>query len=110
MDSILNTVKKILGIDPECEDFDVDITIHVNSIFSTLYQMGVIKDEFAITDDSDTWDAVIIPNSVLGLVKTYIPLKTKLLFDPPSNSFTVTSLENSVKEYEWRLYTHAGQF
>lgn len=102
--SILNDIKHLLGIEPDYNVFDSDIIIHINSVFMTLHQLGVGPEKpFHITGDSETWGQFTRGRLDIMAVKTYIYLKVRLIFDPPTNSFTITALENQAKEFEWRL-------
>ena len=103
-DSILNTIKKLLGINPENTDFDTDIIIHINSVFSTLRQLGIGNENgYKITNSQNLWNEFIDDNKYLEEVKSYMYLKVRLLFDPPQNSFLVDSFKQSIDEYEWRF-------
>lgn len=102
MNSILNTIKKMLNIDSEFTAFDIDIIIHINSVLRELNQIGVGKDKFSIIDDTSTWSE-FIEDKDIEEVKTLIYLKVRLLFDPPSNSSVLQSLKELIKEYECRL-------
>lgn len=103
-DSILDTIKKLLGISPLDESFDPDIITHINSAFSALQQIGVGPVEgFMIEDKTAVWSDFLGAENTLNSVKTYMYLKVRLVFDPPQNSFLVTSMENQIKELEWRL-------
>ena len=87
MDSILTSIKKLLGIAEECEDFDTDLILHINSVFMILTQMGIgPKEGFSIEDDSATWDDFLLDSKNLDAVKTYVHLKVKLVFDPSASS------------------------
>lgn len=102
--SILTSVKKVLGIDDAYTVFDPDIVLHINSVFSTLNQLGLGPDEgFMIEDNAETWDEFINNDMRLNAVKTYVYLRVRLLFDPPPTSYLVTALQEQVKELEWRL-------
>lgn len=102
--SILLSVKKMIGIVPEDIAFDTDILIHINSVFGTLHQLGVgPKDVYRISNSDNKWEEFIKDSSKIDSVKTYIYLKVKLLFDPPSNSFIVSSFNEQIRELEWRL-------
>lgn len=104
MDSILTSVKKLLGITEECTDFDMDIIMHVNSVFMLLTQLGVGPSEgFIIEDDSATWDEFFVDAIQLQAVKSYIFMKVKLLFDPPASSAVADSYNRLINEFEWRL-------
>lgn len=104
MDSILNTIKKTLSIEEECTDFDQELILHINSVFSVLTQLGVgPEDGFFIEDETETWDDFMDDMKKIQMVKTYIGLKVRLLFDPPTTSFAIESIKNAATEYEWRL-------
>ena len=104
MESILTSIKKLLGIDEEYTQFDSDIIMHINSVFLNLTQLGVGPSEgFQIEDDSDTWEDFIGDSNQLQAVKSYAYLKVKLLFDPPLSSSVIESMNRMVTELEWRL-------
>lgn len=106
MDSILTSIKKMLGIVPDYDIFDVDLTIHINSAFMILNQLGIgPKDAFRITGKDETWDLFQPDPAYCELLKSYIYLRVKLMFDPPTNSFLVNAIEDQIKEFEWRLIT-----
>jgi hypothetical protein len=103
-DSILEGTKKILGISADYTVFDLDILTHINSVFSTLHQLGIGPvDGFFIADDSDLWTDFLDGDVLLNSVKTYMYLKVRLLFDPPSTSYLIESLNRQAQELEWRL-------
>lgn len=105
MDSILNTIKKMLGIDSSDTSFDVDIKVHINSVFNVLHQLGVGPDTcFRITGDTETWDDFISNRTDIESVKDYIYLRVKLVFDPPSSSTVLESYKNTISELEYRLF------
>lgn len=107
-ESILTSIKKLLGIAEEYTYFDTDIIMHINSVFSILTQLGVgPSNGFSIEDDSSTWDEFITDRSVLDAVKSYIYMKVRLMFDPPSSSFVMESTEKMIRELEWRLNASA---
>lgn len=106
--SILLSIKKMLGIDDSCLVFDLDIIMHINSIFSILNQIGIgPEDGFHINDASSTWDDFmpdLKKDSVrFDLIKTYMYLRVKMLFDPPSVGAVMDSTKNLISEMEWRL-------
>ena len=104
MDSIVNNIKKLLGIPSDDDSFDIDIITIINSIIPSLSQMGIGPiNGFIVTSVDDVWSDYI-NNSTINLegVKTYLYLKTKLIFDPPTNSTTVEAIKESIKELEWR--------
>lgn len=103
-DSILTSVKTSLGLQADHTEFDDEILLHVNSVFSTLTQLGVGPVEgFQIEDDTATWDEFIGTDPQLNAVKTYIHLRVKLLFDPPEIGFVLTAMKEQIQELEWRL-------
>ena len=108
-ESILTSIKKLLGLTKEYNVFDVDIIMHINTVFMTLNQLGVGPDEvFGIEDDLAVWKDFLYENEKeFSAVKTYIYQRVKLIFDPPSNSAHIKALQDSVNEYEWRLKTQA---
>lgn len=104
MESILISVKKMLGITEEYTDFDPDIIMHINSVFMILSQLGVGPEEgFMIEDDLSTWNDFLEDDSRLQMVKSYMYLKVRLLFDPPSSSTHMNAINQSIAEFEWRL-------
>lgn len=103
-DSILTSVKKMLGIAEEYEHFDADLLMHINSVFSILHQLGVgPADGFMIDDKSSIWSDFISDESKYMLAKSYMFLKVKLLFDPPLSSAVLECYKTQISEYEWRL-------
>ena len=108
MESILTSIKKPLNISEECGDFDVDIIMHINSVLMTLRQIGVGPSTgFVIKSDEETWEKFLGKNVDYEEVKTYIYLRVRLLFDPPSNSSVLESIKEQIKEFEWRLNVQA---
>jgi hypothetical protein len=104
MESILNDIKKLLGIDPEYTVFDTDIIIHINSVFMILNQLGVGPDGgYKIVDSSNTWTEFTQDNLLLESVKSYIYLKVRMMFDPPQNSAYMNAIQSQIQELEWRL-------
>lgn len=104
-ESILIYVKKLLGIQSDYDHFDPDVIYGINAAFGVLTQLGVgPEDGFSISDDSTKWDEFISDTARLSLIKPYVYLKTRLLFDPPSSSTLIESINKTIAEYEWRLY------
>ena len=104
MESILTSIKKLLGITEEYDQFDPDIIMHINSVFMILTQLGVGPAEgFSIEDDTAVWTDFIQDVKKLESVKTYIDLKVKLAFDPPLSSAVIESMNRLINELEWRL-------
>lgn len=106
--SILNSIKKLLGIDASYDVFDVDIMMHINSTFFTLNQLGVgPASGFTIQSDAEKWsDYLGVNDNNLNAVKSYMYLKVRMLFDPPSTSFAIDAMKKQAEEYEWRLNVH----
>lgn len=104
MDSILTSVKKLLGITEEYTQFDTDIIIHINTVFMILHQLGVgpVK-PFSITDKKAIWSDFIKDVDLIESVKTYMYMKVKLYFDPPQTGPSSDALNNLISELEWRL-------
>lgn len=104
-ESILTSIKKLLGITEECTDFDTDIIIFINTVFPILSQLGVgPEDGFKIEDSSTTWSDYLGYNEKrYGSVKTFIYLKVKMVFDPPLSSSVIESYNRTLSELEWRL-------
>lgn len=102
--SILQSIKKMLGISQEDTHFDTDIIIHINSYLMILNQLGVgPPDGFTITDKSSDWSQFLNNSKKLELAKTFIYLNVKLVFDPPSSTAVIESMKEQIKEYAWRL-------
>ncbi len=105
--SILISTKKILGVEADYIAFDLDIITHINTAFSTLTQLGVGPAEgFMIEDDGEEWDDFVADDLQYNSVKSYIFLKVRQLFDPPTTSYLITAVEKQIQELEWRLNTH----
>lgn len=110
MESILTSIKKMLGIAEEYDPFDPDIIMHINSAIMNLTQIGVGPSEgFFIEDERTTWGDFVQDATHLQAIKSYIYLKVKLLFDPPTNSTVLEAHQKLITEYEWRL-NHAVEF
>lgn len=106
MNSILLDIKKMLGLSDEYTAFDTDIIIHINSAFMILNQLGVGPEKpYMIFDESQTWLDFTSDMPEVASAKTYVYLRVKLLFDPPSSSFVLESINKQIAELEWRLKT-----
>lgn len=106
MDSILTSIKKLLGPSADYTHFDPDIIMHINTVLMTLNQIGVgPKNGFIIEDDTSTWADFLPDAGIIQLeaVKSYMYLKVKLLFDPPLSSAVMESINRQISELEWRL-------
>ena len=103
-DSIFSSVKKVVGLLGDDDSFDEDILLHINSVVSTLRQLGLsIPADFYVRDDVQTWRDLLGEFRDLDLVKSYMTMKVRLMFDPPSSSFGLASMTEMVTELEWRI-------
>lgn len=101
-ESILVSIKKLLGVSPDDDSFNLDILVNINSALQILNQLGIGAKDCVVVDDTAKWRDFI--NEVQQpMVKTYVYLKVRLYFDPPANSFSLNSLEKLISELEWRL-------
>lgn len=103
-ESILDSIKKLLGMDSTYTAFDVDVIMHINSVFNDLNSLGIgPTNGFMISDNTTTWDVYLGSDLNLNSVKSYMYLKVKLLFDPPATSFAIDSMEKMILKAEWLL-------
>lgn len=103
-DSILDSIKKILGMPPDYDAFDTDLVIHINSVFGILAQLGVgPAGGFSISDNTTLWKAYLGDSKDLKMVKSYMALKVRLVFDPPTIGAVMDAMKEQIREYEWRL-------
>lgn len=108
--SILLSIKKMLGLDKDYDIFDPELIIHINSVFGTLHQLGVGPEEkYTISGDSEVWTDFLTEGEEIEEVKSYVYLRVRLLFDPPSSSFVLDSFKEQIKELEWRLQCKAEE-
>jgi hypothetical protein len=104
MDYILASIKKLLGIQPEYKAFDDDIIIHIKTVFMILNQLGVGPAEgFSISHGHEKWSDYCTTQNE-NAVRTFVYLKVRLMFDPPTSSALMDSINNMLAELEWRLY------
>ena len=104
MESILTSIKKLLGIAEDYTHFDNDIIMHINSVFLILTQLGVGPPEgFVVQDATALWTDFVADDKNLELIKSYTYLKVKIMFDPPLSSAVLDSTNQLIKEYEWRI-------
>jgi hypothetical protein len=104
MESILTSIKKLLGITEDETHFDQDIIMHINSVFSILTQIGVGPvDGFVIRDSNSVWNDFIKDDTHLELIKSYVHMKVRLMFDPPYSSTILQSINSLIGELEWRI-------
>ena len=102
-DSILISVKKMLGIAEDYTAFDMDIIFHINSVFVTLYELGFGDTVVSIDDDISTWSDVLDNANELSLIKSLVYLKVRLIFDPPTSSAALQAMQELVREFEFRI-------
>ena len=103
-DSILMTIRKLVCGDPYADHFDTDLLVHINACFSILNQLGVGPEKgFVVTDETQNWSDYTADSTVLNLVKTYIALKVRLIFDPPLTSSVLEAMNKEISQLEWRL-------
>jgi len=106
-ESILNSIKKLLGIQADYKNFDTDIIIHINSVFMILNQLGIGPTQgFKIEGDTETWDDYISDGDDLESIKTYVYLKVKIVFDPALSGTVMEANKEVLRELEWRLNIH----
>ena len=114
MESILNSIKKLLGIHEDDTSFDVDIIMHINTVIMILRQIGIgPAGGFTVSDVYTTWNEYLSDSSLIESVKTYIALKVRLIFDPPASSTVTEAFNRTITELEWRLNVqsdHAKSF
>lgn len=104
MDSILTSIKKLLGIAEDYDEFDADIIMHINSVLATLHQLGVGPEEgFEITDATATWNDFITGKNLINFVKMYVYYKVRLAFDPPTSGTHIEAMKNLMTEQEFRI-------
>ena len=103
MDSILLSIKTLLGIDEYCDHFDTEVITHINSVLVILNQLGVGKPGFMVLSNSETWTDFLGGSTELEFVKTYIFMKVKLIFDPSQSSAAIESMKQTIAELEWRI-------
>lgn len=109
--SILKSIKKVLGISDSYTVFDLDILTFINSALSALNQIGVgVEDGLVVTDDTTEWSALGAPSNQTEMAKSYVYLKVRLGFDPPKTSFVINAIEKQISELEYRLNTMREEF
>lgn len=104
MDSILLSIKRLLGVSEDCEHFDDEIIMHINSVLVILNQLGVgPPGGFIVTDTRQTWSMFVPNRTDIEFIKTYVFMKVKLIFDPPQSSSAIESMNRVISELEWRI-------
>lgn len=102
-DSILLSIKKVLGLDKSYNAFDVDVMMAINTTFNVLYQLDISEQPFFISGEEETWSDYLGDRKDMEMVKSLVYLRVRLLFDPPSTGVLHEAMERQVKEFEWRL-------
>lgn len=104
IDSILDTVKQACGIELDETAFDEELLLYTNSVFVILHQIGVGPDTtFIVEDQSSVWSDFSINENLVSMLRSYVSIKVRLLFDPPTSSSLEAALKETANEYEWRL-------
>lgn len=116
-EKILSSIKKLLGLNDGVTVFDTDIVIHINTVFANLTQMGVGPQDdegknigFKISTGNEVWGDFTANDVLIENVKTYVYIKVKMVFDPPTSSALIDAYNAQAKELEWRLYTQEGGY
>ncbi len=104
-ESILQTIKRMIGPSILSNEFDTDLVVHINSVLFDLNELGVGPEEgFVITGETETWgDFLGAETTKLEAIKTFIFMKVKMIFDPPTVGGVINAYEKLIKEYEWRI-------
>lgn len=104
MESILISTKKILGIPETVTYFDNDLVMHINTVLGILTQLGVGPEEgFSISNSNTSWNEFISDDTSLEMVKSYVGLKVRMIFDPPVSSAVAEAINRNISELEWRI-------
>lgn len=104
LDNVVDSIKQMIGISPEDTSFDMNIIMCINSALAVMSDIGIEEvDDIVLTDNSMTWDDLLGGRTDIEYAKSYIALKVKLLFDPPSSSAAMDAINKQIAEYEWRL-------
>lgn len=110
--SILNTIKEMVGIEPTDTHFDVDVLVLINSAIVILNQLGVGNKGYKVTSATQTWGDFLGNMDELEMAKNYIYHRVRRTFDPPSSSYVMSAIEDDMREMEWRLNVavdHGGE-
>ena len=106
-ESILDTVKDIIGIDRKNYDFDRDLVLAINAVLAILHQEGIADKYYTISDNTKTWRDILLKEETpeaISMIQQWVGMRTKLLFDPPTSSVLNQALQDSIAELEWRSY------
>ena len=103
-DSVLLSIKQMLGISPEDTSFDVNVIMSINTALTTLMDLGLTEvEDQIVTSDKMTWDELLGGRTDIEYVKTYIYQKVKMIFDPPTSTAAIDAMQRSISELEWRI-------
>lgn len=102
MPSILTSVKQLLGIPEDYDCFDADILMNINMVMTVLKQIGVNTNVNSVTEET-TWEELSSSTEIVNLLRVYVALRVRMVFDPPTNSSLLDAMQKKVDELEWRL-------
>lgn len=102
-DSVLLSIKQMLGISPEDTSFDVNVIMSINTALTILMDLGLTEVEDQIVIDDMTWDDLLGGRTDIEYVKTYVYQKVKMIFDPPTSTAAIDAMQRSISELEWRI-------
>ncbi len=103
IESILDSIKQMLGIEVEDKVFDKELIIYINGALMVIGQLGIGPSGYTIQDGTNIWDEFMRGRTDLEVVKSNVYLRVRLIFDPPQNSFLVSAIQEQIKEYDWRI-------
>lgn len=103
-ESVLDTIKTMIGPSVLYDGFDTDLMVHINSTLMYLAQMGVVPDGTKITSNSNTWHDIIGDETKLEGIKSYLYFKARIMFDPPASATILTAYQEEIKQLEWRMF------
>lgn len=103
IDSILDSIKRMLNVDSQDTSFDGELLIFINGALMFINALGVGPAGYKITDKENTWDEFLLDRTDLEAVKTNVYLRVRLVFDPPQNSFLVTAIKEQIAESNWYI-------
>lgn len=106
-ESILTSIKKLLGLTENYTAFDDQLIMHINSVILVLKQIGVCDTAYTVRDKTDTWSELLPSDKDFEAVKSYMGMKVRSLFDPPTTSVVADSMNRTIAELEWRLNAEA---
>ncbi len=109
MDSILDSVKSYLGIMSDDKSFDADILMSINAVMFALNQLGAGPSEPVVVEDATQEWIDYFEESAIGIVRQYVNMRVKMLFDPSSNNQIMDALKEQIAEAEWRILAYFDQ-